>query len=954
MNEINENEREVQQQEDKIMHGCIQYNLNEKNWFWAEYKHCDLKSGELLKLGLKLAQEFRNDGTRYDRTVEKAETALYVVQETGSKAERHQARQELKRLIARHVEGVLNFNCDAFIASGDEESSGDPSGDSDDAAYVRELIRQALNEKRSIDELCTIHQALLKHPGIVFVPEAAFFPFTAFHMLAAGMRVGYSEEDSIPLYRVYHAYLEEKQLQDDDTFKQYSFRLIGLLQCALKPEFSSLRAAMGISPESAFQIGLMYYHGNLLPRNFMRAELFLLYAAIAGHPAALMLYSLLFGRLNDGMAPLSDYWNGLLRATLSCCEMDEEEHEGFADENDLELDKALNSRICELIRCIDGREHNLYADILANILALDVELNQLPAADNDGFYRDVLAKDIKYYYRSGCPTFLGLALLRLLQCLDCNPSDGPCRDLLASGLFLSLIDSAELQQLLPRRTYARLESEPLTALRSDLLRRIDFSTLSERHELLLAGDITLCELFAGSPQGEKCRTRLLRALNAGSGEDGSLSYLRCFLKATRNDRKLGGDEYRRDLEQAAYRGSTPAKAALLELRLKEAAAMPQIPSDLRDSFLNDAAYVINAGDPRGHYLMFNSLTLCHESGELAHTHLRYAAAYGVPGAGARLKELRQQQQYQPLPFMRIIDAVEAKARQGDADSCLIMVRLCNDGLVLPRSQGGVEYWRRRAVENGCEYAAMLLGRRELNLPDSIDGLASILASQQDAFLQQGDDLMRCRVRPEDGRIRTLKDVQQAFSTLYAPVLEKITAALKKGQTTLEKNLLVNLIAHGFGGFETARLKVAQHLQLPFELQQKTPRQCLNYTADLAVEGLSQGGMFQPILEEQDLGAALGNRAVSEALILPYLASGAAVCPHALLAQSLCALNPVAAPPDFNVFQIGLAYAAASGNRLARILSRQNLKWLLTPVPDFKAGGDKGKGDDVFIASAVAQ
>lgn len=169
--------------------------------------------------------------------------------------------------------------------------------------------------------------------------------------------------------------------------------------------------------------------------------------------------------------------------------------------------------------------------------------------------------------------------------------------------------------------------------------------------------------------------------------------------------------------------------------------------------------------------------------KLAYTYLRFAAEYLFPAAVAELELTRQQEIYEPLPFMQTIEKIESLARYS-LSACVFMSYLYDSSGLLPEDQFMSMKWIRRGVELGDDvsfhelnqfYNECFMSRRECYF---VRSMQTALQDMQKYFTSSAGTV--------DSNASKVKEL-----------IKKCYEQLSNGSTRFERSLFINSVEHGF-------------------------------------------------------------------------------------------------------------------------------------------------------------
>ena len=163
--------------------------------------------------------------------------------------------------------------------------------------------------------------------------------------------------------------------------------------------------------------------------------------------------------------------------------------------------------------------------------------------------------------------------------------------------------------------------------------------------------------------------------------------------------------------------------------------------------------------------------------------MRYAAEYLFPAAVAELELTRQEEIYEPLPFMQTIEKIESLTKYS-LSACVFMSYLYDSSGLLPEDQFMSMKWVRRGVELGDDvsfhelnhfYNECFAAKRE----------GYHIRSMQNALLDMHKYFMST-AGAVDSNASKVKEL-----------IRKCYEQLANGTTRFERELFVNSVEHGF-------------------------------------------------------------------------------------------------------------------------------------------------------------
>ncbi len=204
-------------------------------------------------------------------------------------------------------------------------------------------------------------------------------------------------------------------------------------------------------------------------------------------------------------------------------------------------------------------------------------------------------------------------------------------------------------------------------------------------------------------------------------------------------------------------------------------ALVQIMDGDLKSARENAVFALRCGIMYAYFALYKIAQT--DNPQLACTYLRYAAEYLCAPAVRELEELKKSGRYKPLPFMEIIEEIEALAEKSPA-ACLYMGRLYGGSGLLPPDPFKTLEWERRAQSLGDGGAVEDLDYHYRDYFPHGDDSAALRHMQHSlAVLMQ--------LKPASG-----PDPQKAK---LASLGGRIKAALEKGQTEFERELYINAL-----------------------------------------------------------------------------------------------------------------------------------------------------------------
>ncbi|MBO5565850.1 MAG: hypothetical protein J5934_01355 [Succinivibrio sp.] len=640
----------------------------------------------------------------------------------------------------------------------------------------------------------------------------------------------------------------------------------------------------GVTPIAAYRIAMSYYRGNNLPCDRKKAYQWIVYAAAVGEPRAMLAYLAIFSELPGSSEIVSVYDSIVALLNAYLCETSHEDNvraikadwqHFLMDEYTYNGHKAyfsvdLMSSIVELMKFAlseDYSERATQGELFSEFDIMAVELTTMLKRYPENMQ---LLATVAEFYRIVSDIFKSsfkenLEKLNIIKNARELTDDAIIRKLLEPGLQVHDINCESA--FVNSKAFKFDSTEDLKIL--EHLLNVDLDKITSS---------TIAKVLVGSKQ--------------------------------RNSRKI--------IKMAAASGNgyaifEDAKLDIAEGKTELAVQKARLAKEYGIEFAN--------------FVLYQALK--DTSPSLAYTYLRYAAHYAYPPAIKELADRRADKSYNPLPFMKAIEELEALA-DTSWSACSVMAVLYDDSGILPCDQYMSMYWIRKSYSIGNNSAFDDLSYF-YNSNFDLDSEISYLPSINNSLIQLKNYVSRIKTTNDKNNLKTVE------------LLKNCYAALRGGETELEQEIFCISLENGFWnkfGISDALISKGRHYYpvLAFSY-------CAKKYIDEVAEPDNEEFLFNPMyMDKGERRLEILETGVFDDRDDSLLLYGV---------KAVTALRPFAAGPDYEKYRQYIKIAARARNLPILKLNCLHLDALFADEKTAVDDAGEFESDDILI-SRVSQ